>query len=287
MHSAGSDQRGGFTLVELTVSSALALAVITALMAGLFQQRRALNSQQLLNNVQQNARSAVAIVATDIANTGYGLNVDASELQQWVDWVAGFDANPKVTDRTGGAPDDLILAGAFDGKTAVLTNDVARGSNVLKVGPQDAFEFNTTDKKLLFLGKTELCRVTGIFGTHLSVSTHPVQDQGLKFNHAVGEKLELIQVRTYSLHTSTTDWPHRPYLTMEDSATVYAAEWYKMMVSDVETFQVRTNGNSIVVEVTSRSPKPDTAYTHPTEGDRYRRVNLSRQALPRNARFSM
>jgi len=282
-YSAGS----GFTLVELSVAMAITVVLVMGLVTGLFLQRRALNSQQLINEMNQNARAAANLVTTDLENTGYGLNVSENMAGLWIDWVSGFTSNPTVVDGGSGNPDSVMVAAAFEGKTSNLIVAAAKRDTAVRVVFADIGEFNTTDKKVFFLGKTEVCRITSISGDTLTISTHPTQSRGLAFAHASGEEIEQVQVRTYSLNTDTSVWPFAPYLMMEEDGAIYSSEWEKMIAGNISDFQVRRDGYSTVVEITGRSSDVDVAYSHPTKRDNYRRVTLSRRAFPRIARSKL
>jgi hypothetical protein len=265
----------------------ITVVLVMSLVSGLFLQRRALNSQQLINEMNQNARAAVNLVTTDLENAGYGLNVSRNMAGLWIDWVTGFTTNPTVVDGGTGNPDSVMVAAAFEGRTSALTAGAAKGATAVQIVFSNIGEFNTTDKKVFFLGKTEVCRVLSMTGNTLTISTHPVLARGLEFAHEAGEELELVQVRTYSLNTDTSIWPFEPYLMMEEDGAIYSTEWEKMIAGNISDFQARADGYSVVVDITGRSSDIDPAYSHPVQGDHYRRVTLSRRAFPRIARSKL
>ena len=54
------------------------------------------------------------------------------------------------------------------------------------------------------------------------------------------------------------------------------------VAENIEDLQISQSGNSINVSLTAITTKPDPEYTHPTEGDHYRRYTLTSDITPRN-----
>ena len=275
----------GFTLVELMVSVLLSSMLIGSLMSGFIFQRKNLHTTQQVIELQQNARSAMDLLANDLTMVGYGINVSQYQFLRWIDWVPGMTNNPTLIEGVLGAPDEVLVAGAFEAPVAQLAVDALAGSTALQLTAMANSLLNTNAQRVAFLGRSETIRVVAVTGNIVTFSTDPlVNGVGLKFDHPAGAPLERVHIRSYQVLDNPAQYPFRPYLAMTDSLKTYAFEWSKMLAGDIEDLQFRYDNYSVVVEVTSRASSPDYRYLNTARSDHYRRQTLVQKVLPRNAR---
>lgn len=82
----------GFTLIELLVSMGIAAVVLAAISNTFISQNKFYNAQELVNEMQQNARAAIDLITREVKMAGYdptglaitannGIPYSASELQ--------------------------------------------------------------------------------------------------------------------------------------------------------------------------------------------------------------
>lgn len=72
--------RAGFTLVELMFTSVIVALLIAGVLSAFIFQRRTLQVQQQMNELQQNVRTAMSMVSRDIYNAGYGVRLSNNQL---------------------------------------------------------------------------------------------------------------------------------------------------------------------------------------------------------------
>ena len=274
--------RDGFTLIELMVGSLIGSLLVGGLTMGFINQRRTLKVQEQIGVMQQNTRSAMDLLARDVAMAGYGLRVSDYWLPQWIDWESELITNPTVIEGSGGAPDALLIAAAFDPPFTSLSAASTAGSSTLHLATDVSAIVNNTDQSVIFLGRSETVRVLSIAGSSVTVSTHPTESKGLRYAYPAGAPLELVKVRRYTLENHPTQYPFSPYLARTDTGEVNTHAWTKMMAGDIEDLQLVADGYSVLIDITGRVAHPDSRYRDPDRLDGYRRLTLSRRAFPRN-----
>lgn len=295
---AGS--KGGFTLVELISASFVGMMLIAMFMTAFLQQRRVYRKEQLINEMQQNARYAVEAVARDIRMAGYGLSVPSHRLSSWVSWVPNFTLNPQLIQGSGTAPDRLTIVGAFSAPVARLSAAAAKGGSTLDLtmlnGRTADATFGPSDRKVLYVGKTETVRVTAINNNQITVSSDPVSAKGLAFAYAAGTPVELVSTVDYEIRDGNNWLSDFPYLARIDSLSEYAFfrtgdnnlfgrggdEMFMVTAGYIEDFQVVRTLGGLRVTVTARTSQPDNTYTHPTRNDPFRRLTMNSLVRPRN-----
>lgn len=280
----------GFTLVETMVAILLSAIVVVSAMQAFLYQRRALHANELESEMRHNVRTCLDMLARDLRLAGYGLDMEPSELPSWVDWVhdvAGnpvtFDANPKIVDGAGGAPDAIWIGAAFDEPAAYLASTAMAGATMLQLGSGEGAAFNDSDRKLLFLGKLETARVVSVSGDTLTISTHPSQAIGLDRKYPAGTRVELISVRSYELNSQTASYPYTPHVTRDNNqSNVYTYAWERLIASHIEDLQLVQTNNQVSIEITGRASVKDFTYEGRGEGDLYRRLTVSSSAFGSN-----
>jgi hypothetical protein len=270
-------------MVGIAVSSLL----VAGLASAFFYQRYSLDVQNEVNQMQQNARSSIAMLSDDLSMAGYGINVSESALTDWVGWIPAFTNNPTVVDRTNGIPDEVYVAGAFDVPIAALSVAAPAGSTTLQLNTGVSGLLNTAERRIVFLGRLETLRVIGVSGNTLTVSADPlVAGVGLEFDYPPGAPLERVHIRHYEIVDNVHSYPFRPYLSLTDNTVDYVGNWAKMVAADVLDLQCTRTDYSVTAEIFCRTRSIDGRYVHPDENDHYRRYSVAQRVLPRNVRYN-
>ena len=282
----------GFTLVEVMVASFISISMLGGLIAIQYQQQIVHNAQRQMTEIRQNTGFAMDCVLRDIRMAGYGLQVPPLELDTWVHWIDDFTTNPKIIEGANGAPDKLVLIAAWDSPVAVLASGSVTGDTSLAVSQLDTTPnlFNTNNRKIIFINKTETARITGISGSGsnlvLQISTHPTQNAGIHRSYPAGSQIELVLGVTYEWKPANTSSSiSHPYLTRRDEATAdEPGGLWEVSANCIEDFQVVPTGQEreLKVEITGISPDVDGRYVDPNYGDHFRRRTLRAIATPRN-----
>ena len=274
-YSVSRRKTAGFTLVEMMIAVFIMALLMTAVISSFIQYRYSLKAQRLTVDVQGNTHAALDILARDISLTGYGLNMVDSELDEWITWVSPLTSNPQI-DQSGDS-DTLIIAGAYDRASSLLAG-VADGSTQITVSSGDMDHFDTSTRRLIYIGRTELARIEAISGNSLTISTHPTKSIGLEFAHQANEPVEVVKVYTYQVRDSGT----LPYLERDDN-TGNGFFWLNNAVAiGIENLQVEQNGNMLSFSCRGRTLQPDHRWTDPDFGDNFRRETMTSSTYMRN-----
>lgn len=281
--SVALDRKNGFSLTETLVAFLLSMLLIGAVLAMFLTQRRTIWRQKQLNEMHQALRMGMDMVARDIRIAGYG--VPSSNIVSWIDWVTGM-TNSLVIDpgATAGDPDDIYVAAAFDEPVSRLVADAAEGATLLRLAAGTGSHFDSTTRKVGFLGQLETVRVVAVSGDDLTISTSPtVSGVGLSRAYPAGTPLELVTVVTYSLDLSPTGFPHRPYMLRDENTGLLTNDLQKLVAVGVDDLQATFSNGVAGITMRARSSAPELGYTDPVEGDGYRRETRATTVHPRNA----
>jgi type IV pilus assembly protein PilW len=158
----------GVTLVELLVALVMSAIVMLAIMATFASQERSQAIQQQVGQMQQNLRSAMYIMSSEIRMAGYDTSLDraagAGIILAWPDQiqftmdVTGGEADGEDDDADG-ATDEADEAQYGDGDT----NDVNEDIRYALDAADDADANGRADTKVGVLGR-ETCRTAGCSG---------------------------------------------------------------------------------------------------------------------------
>lgn len=284
--------RFGFTLPEMMVAMFLGFGVIAGALTAFSYQQRSAEASRAINEMNQNVRSALEAIAREARMTGYGLNIFQDDLSDWINFAETstsvpitMDQNPVVLDGASGAPDILAVAGSFDPPVATLSVAASAGSTTLALSGSGATNFNTSAKRVLFIGRCETARVVSRAGNILTISTDPTSSSGLKYSYPVGTTLELVKVLVFEpVRENAYSYPREPHLIRYDrSQTWVIYSWQRMLSSYIEDVQYTLNGdNTMTITVQGRTSKESPFYTDPNENDGFRRVTMSTTICFRN-----
>jgi prepilin-type N-terminal cleavage/methylation domain-containing protein len=264
----------GFTLIELLITMAITGILMSAIANAFITQRKSFALQEQISEMRQNVRVAVDGIVREVRMTGYGVP-PASQLSAWIDWIPGFTSNPLITQGFGAAPDTLSIASCVDAaKLSVAAN---QGATTLTVEAGTDNTFNTTTKKVVYIGRNEHAVITGVTMASgkllLTIDTDPITPglQGLRWSYpADTTPVELLKVITYRIGDNTLK---------RDENTGAGAQ---PLAENIENLQVTPTGNALTLSLTGKTTNADASYTHPTSGDQYRRIELSSRVQLRN-----
>jgi type IV pilus assembly protein PilW len=136
----------GFTLVELMVSMGIGMVILAAVTTTFMSQTRIYNAQEQINEMQQNARGALDIIAREVKMAGYnphevsflGVTYSMTQLmiQADLDSTPGIDVSTTPTER---------ITYAYDAANNRITRAVGSGSAQILAEHISAFTFGYLD----------------------------------------------------------------------------------------------------------------------------------------------
>lgn len=280
----------------------IGLMVITMFVAAFTQQRRIYRKEQLVTEMQQNIRFAMETISRDIRMAGYGLSVPQHQLNSWVSWIPNFHQNPMINSGTGSNPDSLTIVAAFDAPVATLTMGAAAGTQQLKLtminGRSVGDTFGPSDRRLIFVGKSETLRIVSHTSDGVVVSAHPsANGQGMRYAYAAGTPVEILSEVHYEIMPDGAWGGNFPFLARIDSMTEYnffrssggnnfygkkGIDGLTVSAAFIEDLRFQRQSGGIEVMLRARTSQPDGHFVHPTFEDPYRRMTLTSLVRPRN-----
>lgn len=229
--------RSGFTVVEVLVSVAIVSMILAGLFAVFVQARQRMHSLKTQAQMYQNLRFATTLLSRDLRMAGYGLNRPASELHDWITWVSGV-TNVATVVSGGTSSDTLLIAAAFD-RVCTTSVSAAKGATAISLNSGAGSEF-TSSRRLVFIGRCELARVTAVSGDTLSISTLPTTSMGLNYAHAAGTPVEIVDVVRYSVYPASGSNP--PFLRRERTTRTSEALTSQLVAEGIEGLKITRNG---------------------------------------------
>src|SRR5215470_10650397 len=172
-------RQSGFTLTELVVVL-FPVSLIAAGAVGFFSShQRTYLQQDLAVATEENARAAMAMVSETLRTAGCG--VPKSNLGDWITWVSGFDNDPLIVSHRTNSADVVSVAACTPEPLARLAARADPGDTALVIdsnyaGTQIADLFNSSDKRLIWLGDTEHAVVTSVNGGVIHIDTDPTSN---------------------------------------------------------------------------------------------------------------
>jgi prepilin-type N-terminal cleavage/methylation domain-containing protein len=267
----------GFTLLELMIALAVGAIMIGAVFTAFIYQNKAFLVEESKTEMYQNVRAALELVVSDLRMAGYG--APKTNMATWYDWTT-FTANPTVVQgATPADPDTITFASVLEPswRAASLVGNEAAGQNQLGLGVGEGAGFNNTDQSVILINGIENAKVRSVNADVLRIDSDPTAgapNDGIFNDHGAGSEVGLVKLVTYSLQGETL---------MRDENL---GDGPQPVASDIEDFQIQqtagANGNRITVTLTAKTFRPDASYTHPTEGDNFRRVTVSADVEMRN-----
>lgn len=264
--------RAAFTLSEMLMAIGLSALLIAGMVVFFVNQRRASNAMAQVNDMTQSLRIALDAVTADLRTAGYGAPI--INIATWVPWVSGVTSAVSVVQGASGSADIMYLVGAFDDPAGTLSAASAAGSTTITLQSGQGAKFDTSKKKVIFVGRCENARIVSISGDTLTVSVDPTASGfGLRYAYPDGTPVELVQVVTYSWGNDYA--PYGQYLKRWENIGTVANEWQKMIASNIEDFQITGVGKRYSISISGRTGQMDPWYKDPVKGDHYRRTQMS------------
>jgi type IV pilus assembly protein PilW len=136
----------GFTLVELMVSMSIGMVILAAVTTTFMSQTRIYNAQEQINEMQQNARGALDILAREVKMAGYNPNgasfvgVTYSTTQLMIQ--ADLDSSGAIS--TSSTANEQIVY-AYDAANDRITRAVGSGTAQVLAEHIAAFDFTYRD----------------------------------------------------------------------------------------------------------------------------------------------
>lgn len=144
--------RRGFTLIEMMISMAIGLVILSAIAGTFTLQTRQNGAEEQLGQMQQNVRAALDLMIREIqmakydpASTAfpggtYGITYSASQLQIRAD----MDGNGSLDSATSGSVENIVYA--YDGANLRITRQLGSGGAPQTLADHvTAFAFNYYD----------------------------------------------------------------------------------------------------------------------------------------------
>lgn len=265
------------SLFIFTLAMAAALWIFIAL-------NRTYQVQKQFNDMQQNLFSCVDAIVRDARMPGYGFDIRYGTAADWIDWVPGVTGTVHITDGGGPSnPDALSVVAALEAPVGSLTQPTARGATLISVSSNALFALDNTVRKVIYVGKTETARIVNMSGNMLTISTHPTRTgHGLRYAYPAGSPVERVDVVTYACYPASSNVFNRPYLARSDNQGIITNEILTVTGLDIDDFQLSARASGVSVSLRARTRYPDRYYTHPVEGDHYRRKELTAIIEARN-----
>lgn len=271
----------GVTLLEMLVALVIAAAVTFGVIHLFTLHSRAYHDQQQMLSLQQEINFALSAIVRDVRMAGYGLPVNRSQLPLW---MPGWTDNPRIIDGSGGASDELWIAGALHGASAQLAASAPTGAVQLVLESGQGAMFSTNANRVVFVGRSEVARVIGVSGDTLTISTDPVvSTQGLLWAYAPSSTVERVVTVRYSLHSITNAFPNQSFLVRESPATAAAPNWQDMVAGHIENFQVSNASEAVSMRIQGVTGEPLRAGRAVGSGDMFGRLAVVTEAVPRNS----
>lgn len=133
----------GFTLVELLVSMGIGMVILAAVTTTFMSQTRIYNAQEQINEMQQNARGALDIIAREVKMAGYkpnggafnGVTYSTTQLMVQADLDSDGAISPSST-----ANEQITYA--YDSGNQRITRAVGTGGAQVLAAHITEFEFS-------------------------------------------------------------------------------------------------------------------------------------------------
>jgi len=238
----------GLSLIELLVTIFVVSLAMSAMVAAFASQNQISIMQDQRVTLHEDLRMAMDIVTDTLRRAKYG--VPTSNLSLWVNWAAGFNTNPLVTNDN---PDTLAVAACSAEPVATLAADTAdptaAGVTVTTLTLDSTALLHTGN--LVRIGDaSEYARVTVDNTTTITLDTDPQMagNQEISRRYLSGTPLCRVDVTTFSVDSNKVLW-----LNQNDGS---AAEQIASGISDLQ-IATMTAGKQYKVTLTATKVLPD------------------------------
>lgn len=257
----------GFSLVELMVSLVVASLGFAGVLQFFVNYQRVTQQQEQMTTLQINLRAASDRMTSHLRRSGYG--VPPSLLEGWIDWVPGFDANPKITPgATASDPDRISIATCTSKPVATVAATLPAGVanttvTLTSLVPGQTIEqlFDSAKNRNLirFVAGAQagggFARAVSVSGSTVTIDADPgaAGEQGFSSrDYFPGTPICRVDVTTYGVDTVTRT------LTIDE----HQGGGVQRAFDGITDLQISGGGGSYAMEITGRSERPD-----PTTGN--------------------
>lgn len=272
----------GFTLAEVLISLAISMIVFRSIVIAYIHQQKTFRRTRSMNEVQQNLRASLDLIARDARMAGYG--VPTEDTAAWFPWAPQQTGRIVVTEPVSPEdPDTVSIAAALDEPVSSLLLATEPGDTDIEVLADTAESFDAARRSVIFIGRRETARIVSLSGSRLHISTDPVaENEGLKYAYAAGTPIEMIQIVTYRCELEPAGFPYLPCLLRQSSLDDVASTTQDLAGVGIDDLQFTLSGSVLNLSIRARAAKEDPSYTDPAKGDHYWRKTLTAVVSPRN-----
>lgn len=257
MNANAQSNKNGFTLIELLVALAIAGLISTAIFAAYNSQEKVHKTQQLVAEMQQNAKAAMLIVSREVRMANAYMGADDLSWKSDISTDKGIDVFrngieafnnfDRDGDGTGDGPDRIDIVYANFDIAARLSSAMTAADEDLSVNAIG--QFNDTDSDgdyrhpliLISDGRdASIMEISGVSETtieHSGTGDYDVNDYTDDFppaGYPAGSGI--FEITWHSFRVDTSD-PAHPQLELDPDGPL--GGWnYQPMVQDVEDLQV-------------------------------------------------
>jgi Tfp pilus assembly protein PilW len=276
---ASSGKRGGFTLVEMMVTSFVALLLILGILNTFTQHRITYSLKGLEQERNQNLRVAMSQIQRDLRMSNSGMVMGMESLSSWFPALSGVTRLPHVEQGLSGR-DTLITAGYTGEPIGELALGITAGATSLTLTPDSSLDLPYSPKvgDVLVLRSVEAVKVISVSGNTIRFTTDPAMGTvGTFLSYPAGSELYEVAVATYRIGT----YNGVTGLMREDSRFSYTNDGDKLISLHIEEFNLTKTNNELTVELVGRTKAPTIGPL--IDNDGYLRESLSINHTLRNS----
>ena len=272
----------GFTLVELMVSIVVTSLALTGVLTFFMNYQRVSRQQEQLRALQTELRAAIYRMTSNLRRSDYG--APRTLLPTWIDWVGGFDANPKITQGAASSDPDTMSIAACTAKpvaTVAATLSMGPGNNTVTLTSavpgktiEQLLDISLNRDLIRFVAGTNtdsgFARVAAVTGDSVTIDTDPGTSGNQGFStrdYFAGTPVCRVDVTTYAIDTATGT------LTIDDHDGGGARPAFVGMTD----LQVSGGGNVFNLEVAGETEQADPVTGNPIPRRHAARITVRNQ----------
>ena len=249
----------GFTLIEILISMTLGLVILSAVTNLMTTQKQTYEVQAQVTEMEQYVRVGMEQMIREIRMAAFG-------RPTWAVWNSTSSAynitySVQVTQGSGTDPDTIDIVGCLDPASGTFASAKNANSTSLPLGAGQGSLFNTTSNSDIYIEGLVNARVTAVSGDTLTIDTDPATggNQGYGVAVPTGTAVYILKHHTYAISGGN--------LTRNENLGGGALE----LVMNAEDLQATFATPVVTLTLQAMTDREDATYTHPDDGDGYRR----------------